>query len=274
MPLSTDNILYRGAKISKEEINKIKSYIKKKVKNLPGAIVFSKSFLSFSKSDEVAKKFLNKGSINTNLSKVLFILKKNDNERYNLSTHGDIENISYFPKEREVLFFPFSTFEIKNIKEIKINEEKVYEINLLYLGKYLNEFENNKNIIKKENQIPDSEFKKHLFEYGLVKKEKIEKITTKKLYEEFIQYSIDIGEYKKRENIIIGKIHITPNDINKEVNIINSFENIKKITESKIQTNSLDGENEEEVKENIEIKINNKKINFSYHYNFEKEGKY
>jgi len=48
----------------------------------------------------------------------LYILEKNDNLGYNLSNHGDIEKISYFPDEKEVLFFPFSSFEIKEIKEI------------------------------------------------------------------------------------------------------------------------------------------------------------
>jgi len=40
-------------------------------------------------------------------------LEKDNNIGYSLSTHGDIENISFYPKEREVLFFPFSSFEIK-----------------------------------------------------------------------------------------------------------------------------------------------------------------
>ena len=54
-------------------------------------------------------------------------------------------------------YFFSSSFEIK---EIKIGGEKGYEIKLLYLGKYLKEIENNKNIINKE--IPESEFKKQL----------------------------------------------------------------------------------------------------------------
>ena len=69
----------------------------------------------------------------------MFILEKDDNLDYNLSIHGDIEKISYFPNEKEVLFFPFSSFEIKEIKEIDMGNEKKYEIKLLYLGKYLKE---------------------------------------------------------------------------------------------------------------------------------------
>ena len=65
-------------------------------------------------------------------------MEKDDNIGYNLSTHGDIEKISFFPNEREVLFFPFSSFEIKDIKETTLGNDKRYEIKLLYLGKYSN----------------------------------------------------------------------------------------------------------------------------------------
>ena len=57
LSLASNNILYRGSKISNEEINKIKSYLNKKIENLPGAIVFSKSFLSLSKEKMLLKVF-------------------------------------------------------------------------------------------------------------------------------------------------------------------------------------------------------------------------
>ena len=58
------------------------------------------------------------------LSKVLYILEKDDNIDYILSTHSDIEKISFYPNEKEVLFYPFSSFEIKDIKEKIIKGEK------------------------------------------------------------------------------------------------------------------------------------------------------
>jgi len=82
---------------------------------------------------------------------------------YNLSKHCDLENLSYFPGEKEVLFFPFSSFEIKDIKEIELKGEKGYEIKLLYLGKYLKDIENDQNIIMDENHISESKFKKQFF---------------------------------------------------------------------------------------------------------------
>ena len=94
------------------------------LEDLPAAIVFSKSFLSFSKERKEAEKYLKRNYKNDKLSKVLFILKKDDNLDYSLATHADIEKISFYPREREVLFYPFSSFEIKGIKEINFNGEK------------------------------------------------------------------------------------------------------------------------------------------------------
>ena len=77
-----------------------------------------------------------------------------------MATHSDIEEIALIRDEREVLFFPFSSFEVKKVKEINVGKEKRYEIYLLYLGKYLKEIENDSSIISKENPLPNTEFKK------------------------------------------------------------------------------------------------------------------
>ena len=75
-------------------------------------------------------------------------------------------------------------------------------------------------------------------------------------------------------NIIIGEIYIKKEDINKEIQIINSFENVKKEYNWEDDINDWKHENEKEIKENIEIKINGKIIKFSYYYKFNKEGRY
>ena len=280
LPLSNNNILYRGSKISNEEINKIKNHLNKKIEGLPSSIVFSKSFLSFSKDKNIAEQFLQGENKNKNISKVLFILEKDDNIGYNLSTHGDIEKISFYPNEREVLFFPFSSFEIKNIKELNINNEKIYEIKLLYLGKYLKDIENDNNIIKKDILIPNSEFKKQIEEFGLIKEDKNR--TTKIVYNRFKNYVNEINnknnnnDYNNDEdsNQIIGEINIGPNDINNYIFIINSYENFKRIKNLGNSEDDYKYKNEKEIKENIKIKINEKIIKFSYTYRFEKGGKY
>ena len=312
LSLASNNILYRGSKISNNEIDKIKNYLSNKVKGLPGAIVFSKSFLSFTKKKSIAENFLSNKI--KNLSEVLFILEKDDNLDYNLSTHGDIEKISYFSNEKEVLFFPFSSFEIKELKEINIGNEKRYEMKLLYLGKYLKDIEDDKNITMSENIIPDSEFKKQLSGYGLVNKERIDNINTKTVYNNYKKYEREVNEIKiKRDNniinnnrntifkeskkinenkddasdsnnknkiennsinknFIIGEININQDDINFDVQIINSFENFEKqylITEF---YDPVKFYNEKELKQNTEIKIDGKIIEFSYYYKFQNKG--
>ena len=63
--------------------------------NLPAAIVFSRAFLSFSKGKSIEENFLD-NIVNDNFLKVLF--------------------------------FPFSSFEIKELKEIKKGKEIFYQI--------------------------------------------------------------------------------------------------------------------------------------------------
>ena len=265
LKLASKKELYRGSKISSDEINIINNYLNKKISNLPGAIVFSKSFLSFTKDRNIATKYLNFKNENNNLFKVLYILEKDDNIDYNLSTHGDIENLSCFPNEKEVLFFPFSTFEIKDIKEIKIEDEIRYEIKLLYLGKYLKEIEKDKNLVEKENEIPNTEFKKQIVEIGLVKPENIK--NTKQLFKRYKQYSND-------NNYITAKIKINKDDIDKDIRIINSFEKYKIENKIKQSSDDIKYENEQEIKENIQIQIEKKYIDFSYFHKFKSEGEY
>ena len=77
-----------------------------------------------------------------------------------------------------------------------------------------------------------------------------------------------------KNNIIIGEIYIKKEDINKDIKIINSFENAKRENKWVDNPNHIKYLNEKEIKENIEIKINGKLIEFTYYYQFNKEGKY
>ena len=74
-------------------------------------------------------------------------------------------------------------------------------------------------------------------------------------------------------NIIIGEIYINKEDINKDIRIINSYENSKRELKWKDKDDDLEYLNEKEIKKNIEIKINEKLIEFTYYYKFNKEGK-
>ena len=115
LPLASDKILYRGSRISNKEIEDIKKFIKEKKEGLPSSIAFSKGFLSFSKERKEAEKFIeNDNEIdndkNSDLSKVLYILEKDENRGYSLTTHGDIEKISFFPWRKRSFIFSFFFF--------------------------------------------------------------------------------------------------------------------------------------------------------------------
>ena len=53
----------------------------------------------------------------------------------------DIGNISFFPSEKEVLFLPFSSFEIEKIENTTINAIDFKIVNLRYWDKYSNKIE-------------------------------------------------------------------------------------------------------------------------------------
>ena len=76
------------------------------------------------------------------------------------------------------------------------------------------------------------------------------------------------------KNYIIGEVNINQNNINKNIRIINTFEKVKKENKWKDSQNDNKYENENEIKENCIIQINNKIISFSYFYTFNKKGKY
>ena len=140
LPFPSNSKLYGGTKLSNVEINKILDYMKTKSDALPKSIVFSKTFLNFFKDRKIAESFF--GRMLTNeYTDVIFILEIEKNLDFNLFSLCYIEKYSFYPNEKEVLVFPFSSFEIKDVKEVNFNGRKIYEIRILYLGKYLKEID-------------------------------------------------------------------------------------------------------------------------------------
>ena len=104
-------------------------------------------------------------------NKTLLIIEKFKEKTRYCTGCADIHNFSLSKNEKEVLVFPFSSFEILNIENDKDNDGKKYNIiHLNYLGKYevLFKDEDPKELI---TQIPeDSILTKQFFNTNIVKK--------------------------------------------------------------------------------------------------------
>ena len=236
--LSSEIKLYRGTKILNDEITKIQKYISTKNENdnFPGTVVFSRAFLSFSKSREKAEEFLSKKNDNNELSKALFILKENKTIDYDLATHCDIENISVFPSEKEVLFLPFSPFEVLDIGKEKFLDEEIYIIHLLYLDKkYVKYIENYQELekIEKEKLIKENEENKKKEENGeekekeKEKEEEKEKEKEKKEKKNILKIE-NVSNFEFRKQIIQSGL-IDEEDIGDIDNLLGSYKKYKKL---------------------------------------------
>ena len=182
--------LYSAQSFSEEEIKTFEEY-DQKINACPELLflLFSKSFLSFSKDKNVAEDFFKKYNKNVMLTLVEYD-KKN-----NLNMHADIEDISQIPKEKEVLFFPFASFGFKRFKKDP-SDPKRHNLKLIYLGKYIQEFEKDKNIILSEKTLPNTKFKEFFEQSGLIKEEKKNIFNEVKIKEVFKDYET----YKSSKN--------------------------------------------------------------------------
>jgi hypothetical protein len=163
--MSFDEYLYRGTKMTRNEIDKIielfNQWNKKGDLSIPSFLLYSRCFLSFSKDKNQILNFI--GKTDENFYGIVFILKNKENLTNNLSSNTDIEFLSRYKYEKEVLFFPFSCFCLKDIKKGNFKGKDCLIINLDYLGKYNNtikeiinskEFTNNFiNTFKEQNYI-------------------------------------------------------------------------------------------------------------------------
>ena len=295
---SYNKTLYRGSKLKKYEIEQIYNIFREEKKqDLPHGIVFSKCFLSFTKEKDNALEFLehekkNQYDIdnNSDYNLVFFELETDSNFKKELSTHADIENFSDYD-EKEVLFFPFSCFEIKSINENNSNFFD-YKIILNYLGKYENKIEEiKKNGKINENILPITKFQSKFLQSFIVPSKEIKNINPIKLLKKVDEYKKEYKENKKKNlniiqisqkknNCIICIFQINENDLNKPIRILSCYEEY-------LKNNQKLDETEDEIKlknqleiENCEIFIKKnyneeyKLIDFSYTYEFKNIGEY
>ena len=127
----TGRCLYRGAVINRNELEKIKKYIQ--IGKISNIVVFAKAFLSFSEVRGKAEEFC--GKSDSTKVKCLYIL---ENKNIHLhESNANIQKYSVLPEEKEILFFPGSSFIIKKLEEINKN---FIEITLNYNGKFKEKF--------------------------------------------------------------------------------------------------------------------------------------
>jgi len=220
--------LYRFSCITQKEINEINKYLKNKKQGIPAANLFSKTFLSFTEDKNIAdgfyKDYKNDKSKyeNKNLVPVFFHLIKKEDIKESLYTHIKIDNISFYSSEKEILFLPFTCFEILNVTPI-LNEEKAklksisnkknvdyYIIELTYLWQYKKELKN----IEKEEKIPNTEFKCQIEKSNLI--EFNQDITNKKVIDEFKEYE---KSFRKNNKDIYIIYEVKEDDIDKNFNV-------------------------------------------------------
>ena len=250
-----DQILYRGSIISLSELNILEQNLNESNESIfPKLILYYRGFQSFSLIRERAIDFMNKSTPPNNHIKVLFLVQPFNS---NISTNANnqdflidgflsnayIKELSNFPEEEEVLFFPFSSFEVTKINREFSNH---VEITLEYLGKYRQNIN-----INPQNILPffqASEFGKEILELELINyKRKYSWNIEKEIYIEdgdvsFILYLennlilfsadniIKLYDIQENKNILDIKIH------HNTVNDLLKVDNFKFISSSKDNT--------------------------------------
>ena len=194
--------LYRGHRMSKETFEKINKLFSEKENNKNcGIMLYIKNFFSFSKSEEIAKKFLEKKDDNY---KILFVLEVKKKKNYYNNIEIDYDN-TLFPEEEEVLFFPISCFIIKDIK----NEGEIKKIELKFFDDYEQDIKDLKSNKKDENWKEKLE-NAFLNDYGKL---------VYNLYKDFLQIYEEHIEELYKEKIIAKKPNLNT-EYSKEGNIV------------------------------------------------------
>ena len=238
--------LYRGAYINKKEIELLQESLVNKKEDEPRCICYNKAFLSTSLEKNVAFQFINKKPFKEYV-RVLYIITEGKQLDEESATNTDIQEFSYFQNEKEILLFPFSCFEIIEVKYENNNIIDYYQVNLNYLGKY-------KDKINISEAIPETNFVKNILSSNMLEKLEMSKESNKK------KFDFDIEKYVQdiKQSFIIAIYDITEENINKNIQIMNCDENI----------------NKDELKKICKIKINDEQKDLVFDYKFDSPGKY
>ena len=160
--------LYSAQYFTENQIKELNEYRLRTVDYYKVPIIFSKLFLSFTKDITIAERFISSYKKNT----MLTVVEAND--EYDLNTHTDIEELSSFHDEREVLFFPFSAFGITDFEFDTAKKRHIMK--LIYLGRFIKNTEDNTKFDIKKDELPEQYFKTLFEKSGLIDQKKIKEM--------------------------------------------------------------------------------------------------
>ena len=253
--------LYKCFIDKKNNLETLFNNFNQKKSKFPKAILYGYSFFSFyydeSLFDNMISNFKKKNSNDEVIIKL--ILEGTQNLR-NVSNNTIInKELSYFEDEKEILFFPFSCFEIKKIDK---NNEKQYTIILNYLSRDIFINEENRYLSKE----PENEFSKVILNSGLIDKESlIKKDNTNKLVNQNEQQPNNKKE--KEINIpfnheyLISSIYSYNNNNNNKLTVISQIDDLNLMSlvigecDSAISQNISSINNLDKLKEIIQKKL-------------------
>ena len=255
LSISEEDCLYRISKIKKDKIDKMieqfSSLEKDKDESLPSFIIYSRCFLSFTKDKN--RIIITSGDDNENYN-IIYKLKNNNKINNKYSLNVDLEDISYFEEEKEVLFLPFNIFILSNIYKGYFNNEQCIIIELDYFGTY-------ENILKKYDMEKIKEEYQNIF-HNIFRNQKY----INELFEN--NYLGDKEKDKKLKMNIFKKLS---EKLKEKFGIIFNEEYREKNEEHKINEN---GENSENIQINYGEVVNIEEIiKFQYKEIESKESK-
>ena len=241
--------LFRGAYITKKEIELLQNSLANKKIDEPRCICYNKAFLSTSLLQKVALNFLAYEPFEGYV-RVLYVITSDDLLDEESATNVDIQEFSAIKSEKEILLFPFSCFEIIEVKQVEIDGKNIYQVKLNYLGKYKEKINN----LNKSVAIPETNFVKNILSSNVLEKNEMNKESNKK------KFDFDLEKYVKdvRQSYIVAIYDISEEDVNKDIQIMNCEDNI----------------NKEELNNICKIKINNEVKDLTFKYKFDSPGKY
>ena len=156
--------LYKGIIIEEGKLDTfLKDFKEKNFDNdTPKAIIYGETFFSFYTNEDIVNKLKKNKEKNNQYRFYYFItlIIENASDCTFIKNHIHIKkDISCYEIGDEILFFPFSCFEIKKIE--KKNNSKEYTIILNYLDKYTKLFDQDENNLFKD--IPKNDYSELIF---------------------------------------------------------------------------------------------------------------